>query len=147
MEKPKVLFLCVGNSARSQMAEAILRHLAGDRFESYSAGVEPRGINPLTFRVMRENGISLENQYSKSMNEYIGKVDFDWLITVCEDDEKNCPFYPGKGSRLHWPFEDPAAVSGNEEERLEKFRQVRDAIEEKIKSWLEEFNQLHAIYD
>jgi arsenate reductase (thioredoxin) len=146
MDKSKVLFLCVGNSARSQMAEAFLRHLAGDRFEAFSAGSEPKGINPMTVRVMQEKGISLEGQYSKSMNEYIGKVNFEWLITVCEDDEKNCPFYPGKGSRLHWGFDDPASATGSEEARLSKFREVRDAIEVKIKSWLAEFDQLHSIY-
>lgn len=147
MEKSKILFLCTGNSARSQIAEAFLRALAGDRFEVFSAGLEPKGIHPMTIQVMQEKGISLEGQYSKPLAEYMGKVNFDWLITLCDDADKNCPFFPGMGTRLHWPFEDPAAASGTEEERLAKFRQVRDAIEEKIKSWLEEFELLHSVYD
>jgi len=132
MDKPKVLFLCSGNSARSQMAEAFLRTYAGDRFEVYSAGLEPKGIHPLTIRVMKERDISLENQYSKALTEYMGKVNFDWLITVCDKADKNCPFFPGMGTRLHWSFKDPASAMGTEEEQLIKFRQVRDAIEEKI---------------
>jgi len=147
MDKPKVLFLCSSNSARSQMAEAFLRAYAGDHFEVYSAGLEPRGIHPLTIRVMTERGISLENQYSKALTEYMGKVNFDWLITVCDKADKNCPFFPGMGTRLHWSFEDPASATGTEEEQLIKFRQVRDAIEEKIKSWWAEFELLHSVYD
>jgi arsenate reductase (thioredoxin) len=147
MDKSKVLFLCVGNSARSQMAEAMLRHLAGDRFEAYSAGSEPKEINPLTRQVMQEIGITMEGQYSKSMTEYIGKVNFDWIINVCNDAERACPFFPGKGSRLQWGFDDPAAVTGSEEIKIAKFREVRDAIEVKIKSWLAEFDLLHSVFD
>jgi len=147
MDKPKVLFLCSGNSARSQMAEAFLRTYAGDRFEVYSAGLEPKGIHPLTIRVMKERDISLENQYSKALTEYMGKVNFDWLITVCDKADKNCPIFPGMGTRLHWPFEDPANATGTEEKQLIIFRQVRDAIDEKIKSWLSEFDLLHSVYD
>lgn len=146
MDRSKVLFLCTGNSARSQMAEAFLRHLAGDRFEVFSAGLEPKGIHPMTIQVMQEKGISLEGQFSKPLTEYMGKVNFDWLITVCDNADKNCPFFPGMGSRLHWPFEDPAAATGSEADRLDKFRQIRDEIELKIKSWLAEFDQLHSIY-
>jgi arsenate reductase len=146
MDKSKVLFLCTGNSARSQMAEAFLRKQASDRFEVFSAGLEPKGIHPLTVRVMQEKGISLKGQTSKPLSTYMGKVNFDWLITVCDNADKNCPFFPGMGSRLHWPFEDPAASSGTEEEKLAKFRLVRDAIEGKIKEWLAEFDSLHSIY-
>ncbi len=146
MDKAKVLFLCTGNSARSQMAEAFLRAQAGDRFDVYSAGLDPKGIHPLTIKVMREKGISLENHTSKSLEEYKGKINFDWLITVCDNADKNCPFFPGIGSRLHWPFEDPATASGSEEEKLAKFRLVRDAIEGKIKEWLAEFDLLHSIF-
>ena len=146
MEIIRVLFLCTGNSARSQMAEAILRNAAPDRFEVFSAGLEPKGIHPLTVRVMQEKGISLKGQTSKPLSTYMGKVNFDWLITVCDNADKNCPFFPGMGSRLHWPFEDPAASSGTEEEKLAKFRLVRDAIEGKIKEWLAEFDSLHSIY-
>jgi arsenate reductase len=146
MDKPKVLFLCTGNSARSQMAEAFLRKYANDRFEVFSAGLEPKGIHPLTVRVMQEKGISLEGQTSKLLSVYMGKVNFDWLITVCDNADKNCPFFPGIGSRLHWPFEDPAALVGSEEEQLAKFRQVRDAIELKINNWLAEFDLLHSVF-
>lgn len=146
MDKPKVLFLCTDNSVRSQMAEAFLRHHAGDRFEVFSAGLEPKGIHPLTVRVMQEKGISLEGQTSKLLSVYMGKVNFDWLITVCDNADKNCPFFPGIGSRLHWPFEDPAALVGSEEEQLAKFRQVRDAIELKINNWLAEFDLLHSVF-
>jgi arsenate reductase len=146
MDKPKVLFLCTGNSARSQMAEAFLRMHASDRFEVFSAGLEPKGIHPLTMRVMQEKGISLEGQTSKPLSEYMGKVNFDWLITVCDNADKNCPFFRGIGSRLHWPFEDPAALVGSEEKKLIKFRLVRDAIELKISNWLAEFDLLHSVF-
>jgi arsenate reductase len=146
MEKSKVLFLCTGNSARSQMAEAFLRHHAGDRFEVYSAGLKPKGIHPLTIKVMKEKGISMEEHTSKSLEVYKGKVNFDWLITVCDNADKNCPFFPGTGTRLHWPFEDPAAAIGSEEEKIAEFRMVRDSIEGKIKEWLAEFDLLHSIF-
>jgi arsenate reductase len=134
--KPKVLFLCTGNSARSQMAEAFLRHYAGDRFEVHSAGMEPKGINPYTVRVMEELGISLEGHRSKPLTEYVGKVDFDYLITVCSDADERCPFFPGMGQRMHWGFEDPAALVGSEQETLTKFREVRDQIDVRIQGWL-----------
>jgi arsenate reductase len=135
MDKTRVLFLCTGNSARSQMAEAFLRKYAGDRFEVYSAGLEPKGINPNTIHVMEEIGIDLSNQRSKSLLEYMGKVHFGYMITVCDRAEQNCPIFPGMGIRLHWPFEDPASAVGNEEEKLAKFRQVRDQIDSKVKEW------------
>ena len=146
MDKQKVLFLCTGNSARSQMAEAFLREYGGDRFESFSAGLEPKEINPFTIQVMQEKGISLQRQYSKPLSEYSNKVQFDWLITVCANAEERCPFFPGMGSRLHWPFDDPAAFEGTRQEKLEKFRSVRDAIEAKIKEWLAEFDLLHSVF-
>jgi arsenate reductase len=136
--KAKVLFLCTGNSARSQMAEAFLRKYAGDRFEVYSAGMEPRGINPHTVRAMEEVDLSLNGHRSKPLTEYMGKVDFDYLITVCDDADKRCPFFPGMGKRLHWGFEDPAAFVGSEEETLAKFREVRDQIDTRVREWLEE---------
>jgi arsenate reductase len=139
MNKTKVLFLCTGNSARSQMAEAFLRRCAGDRFEAYSAGLEPRGIHPYTRQVMEEIGIDLSGQRSKDVTEYMGKVHFGYLITVCENAEKNCPrIFPGVGKRLHWALEDPAAFDGSEEEKLRKFRQVRDQIDRRIQEWLAE---------
>jgi arsenate reductase len=137
MQKTKVIFLCTGNSARSQMAEAFLRHYAGERFEVYSAGLEPKGINPYTRRVMEEKGYSLEGQTSKDVRQYLGRVNFGYVITVCDNAEKNCPTtFLGVSQRLHWSFEDPAAYEGSEEETLAKFRQVRDQIEARIQEFI-----------
>jgi len=138
MEKMRVLVLCTGNSARSQMAEAFLRRYAGDRLEVHSAGLEPKGINPYTVRVMQEKGYDLSSHSSKDVGQYLGRVHFGTVITVCDRAEKNCPIFPGVSRRLHWPFDDPAEVTGTDEEKLEKFRQVRDQIEARIKTWLEE---------
>ena len=139
MEKQRVIFLCTGNSARSQMAEAFLRKTAGDRFEVYSAGLTPKGINPLTIQVMEEKGFDLSGQRSKGVKEYLGKVLIQTLITLCDDAEKNCPtVWPGVNTHLHWSFEDPSAFEGTEAQKLEKFRQIRDQIEKRINAWLEE---------
>jgi len=139
MSKAKVLFLCTGNSARSQMAEAFLKKHGGDRYDAYSAGTDPKGINPYTERVMKEMGISLTGQYSKHVKEYMGKVHFGYLITVCGEAEKNCPTaFPSISQRIHWSFEDPAVILGTEEEKLTKFREVRDQIEQHVKEWLGE---------
>lgn len=136
-QKQRILFLCTGNSARSQMAEAFLRHYAGDRFEAYSAGLEPKGIHPLTLQVMEEIGYPMTGQASKGVNIYLGKTLFQYLITVCDQAEQNCPtMWPGVNQRLHWSFEDPAAYDGSEEDKLMKFRAVRDQIEQKIKEWV-----------
>jgi len=136
MEKKKVLFLCTGNSARSQMAEALLRKYAGAEFEVYSAGLEPKGIHPSTVRVLDELGIDTSAQASKPLSQYAGKVNFDYLITVCSNADQKCPYFPGMGVRLHWPFDDPAAFEGTEAERLAKFREVRDQIDERVRSWV-----------
>ena len=137
MDKPVILFLCTGNSARSQMAEAFLRKHAGDRYEVLSAGTEPKGINPLTVRVMDEVGISLDGHRSKSLSEFLGKVRIHYAITVCERAEKSCPsVWPFCQERMFWPFDDPAAIDGSEEIRLKKFREVRDLIEAKVKEWI-----------
>lgn len=139
MSQMRVLFLCTGNSARSQMAEAFLRKYAGDRFEPHSAGLEPKGLNPLTVRIMNEVGIDVSGQKSKGVDTYLGKLLFQYLITVCDDADKNCPnTWPGISTRMHWSFEDPANFEGTEEEKLTKFREVRDLIETKIKEWLAE---------
>jgi arsenate reductase (thioredoxin) len=139
MQKVRVLFLCTGNSARSQMAEAFLRAFGGPGYEAHSAGLKPQGIHPLTHRVMAEAGISLEGQYSKNVSEYLGKLHFSHLITVCDSAQKQCPtVFPGTGYRLHWSFEDPAGIPGTEEEKLTGFRQVRDQISRRIREWLEE---------
>ncbi len=137
MNTQRVLFLCTGNSARSQMAEAFLRKYAGKYFEAHSAGLDPKKVNPFTIQVMQEAEIDISNQASKGVETYLGKVLFQYLITVCDDADKNCPtVWPGVNKRMHWSFEDPAAFQGTDEEILEKFRQIRDLIDKKIKTWL-----------
>jgi arsenate reductase len=119
------------------MAEAFLRNYGGERFEAYSAGLKPKAIHPYTEQVMEEIGIPLAGQHSKSFQEYMGKVHFAYLITVCAEAEKNCPTtFPGMGQRLHWFFEDPAAFNGSDDEKIRKFREVRDKIGERIRDWL-----------
>jgi arsenate reductase len=137
MEKISVLFLCTGNSARSQMAEAFLRHYGGDRFEVYSAGLEPKDIHPLTYYVMQDLGFDLSGQHSKDVREYMGKKHFSFLITVCAHAEENCPrIFPGVGERLHWAIDDPVAFKGNENAKVEKFREIRDEIAKRIQTWI-----------
>jgi arsenate reductase (thioredoxin) len=137
MNKIKVLFLCTGNSARSQMAEAFLRTFAGHKYEAYSAGLEPEEIHPLTRVVMEEIGIDISSQYSKALKDYMGKMHFGYLITVCSEADKRCPsVFPGMGQRLHWDLEDPAKFIGSEEEKLQKFREIRDQIRLNIQSWI-----------
>ena len=135
----KVLFLCTGNSARSQMAEGLLRKHAGGHYEAYSAGLEPKGMNPYTVRVMEEIGVDVRGQRSKSVREYLGKLHFGYLITVCAHAEENCPTtFPGVSRRLHWAFDDPAAATGSDEEIMQKFRDIRDQIDRRIRDWLAE---------
>jgi arsenate reductase len=136
MGKTRVLFLCTGNKARSQMAEALLRKYAGDRFEVHSAGLEPGLIHPYTVQVLREAGLDTAGLYSKRIERFLGRMHFGYLITVCENAEEQCPIFPGVGQRLYWPFEDPLAFEGTEEEKLAKFRQVRDQIDRRIRDWL-----------
>jgi arsenate reductase len=139
MEKAKVLFLCTHNTARSQMAEAFLISFAGDRFEVFSAGTEPREIDPHAQKVMAEVGLDLSKQRSKSVVEFLGKMSVGYLIIVCEKVEENCPItFPGFMYRMFWPFEDPVAFVGSDEQKLEKFREVRDMIAARIKLWLRE---------
>lgn len=139
MNKPKVLFLCTGNSARSQMAEGLLRSLAGEYFEVFSAGVEPKGsILPEVQEVMREARIDISQQWSKSVREYLGKVHFAHVITVCADAEQNCPaVFLTMGKHEHWPFDDPANFLGDAASRLAATRRVRDEIEIHLRKWLE----------
>ena len=136
MNKPKVLFLCTGNSARSQMSEALLRNYAGEHFEVYSAGIEPRGINPLTIQVMQEMGLDLSGHTSKDIKSFIGKTSFEYMITVCGRAEESCPIFPGMGIRLHWDIEDPSKFAGTPAEQVAKFREVRDCLDQKIRLWL-----------
>jgi arsenate reductase len=137
MSKPKVLFLCTGNSARSQMAEGLLRALAGDEYEVFSAGTEPKGkILPEVQEVMQEAGIDISKQWSKSVSEYLGKAVFAHVITLCSDAEDNCPaIFLNMGIHDHWPFDDPA--ESGDEDRLTRTRRVRDQIEERLHLWLE----------
>lgn len=139
MARPRVLFLCKWNRARSQMAEAFLARAAGDRFDVYSAGLGADPVHPLTVQVMAERGIDLGGRLAKGVKEYLGKMTFAYIITVCDAAEPGCPTFPGLLSvRLSWPFPDPLDVTGTEEERLVAFREVRDAIEARVLSWLEE---------
>jgi len=119
------------------MAEAFLRFYAADQFEVYSAGLEPKDIHPLAVRVMQEIGLDLKGHYSKSVAEYLGKVHFGYVVTVCANAEERCPIFPGVSQRLHWSFEDPVAFSGSDEARLSMFRQVRDQIGDRVRTWLE----------
>ncbi len=134
----RVLFLCTGNSARSIMAEALLRHYAPDQFEVYSAGLEPKGINPFTIRAMHEIGFDVSGERSKDVMEFLGKVHIGHVITVCSNAEERCPIFPFSTQRLHWPFEDPAAFQGTDDAKMVKFREVRDLIDQRIRAWLRE---------
>ncbi|HKW30626.1 MAG TPA: arsenate reductase ArsC [Verrucomicrobiae bacterium] len=137
MPKPSVLFLCAHNAARSQMAEALLRKHAGDRFDVVSAGLEPTFVHPLTVRVMNEVGVDISRQRAKGLDGIMGKMKFDFAIIVCERTQENCPqIYPFALQRVYWPFEDPAEAKGAEAEQLQKFRGVRNQIEDKIRTWL-----------
>jgi len=140
-----VLFVCSHNSARSQMAEGLLRHLAGDRFEVYSAGVEPGTLNPLAVKALAEIGIDISHQQAEGINRYLGHVPIYTLIIVCDKAAQTCPrIWPGARETLHWYFDDPAAVEGSEEEKLAAFRTVRDQIKEKLEPWLAEASQSRA---
>ena len=135
MEKTKVLFLCTHNSARSQMVEGLLRHLAGDRFEVMSAGTEATYVRPVAVRAMQELAIDISGQESKTLDRYLGEH-FDYVVSVCDEANETCPVFPGAKRRLHWSFEDPSQATGDEEERLEVFRMVRDEIKERIEGEL-----------
>jgi len=137
MNKTRVLFICTGNSCRSQMAEAFLKKYADDKYEVYSAGLEAQGIHPNTIKVMKEIGIDISKQKSKDLKKYLGKKHFGILITVCARAEEECPIFPDVSTRLYWPFDDPRAAEGSEEEILNKFREVRDKIEAKVKNFID----------
>lgn len=134
-----ILVLCTGNSARSQMAEAYLKRLAGDGFAIYSAGLEPRPIHPYTIQAILEDGIDIRDQRSKGVKEFLGKMGFRYVITVCEKAEKNCPTtFLGGFDQIFWPFEDPSVFEGEETDKPDKFREVRDLIKERISKWIRE---------
>jgi arsenate reductase len=139
LTKQTVLFLCTGNSARSQMAEAILRHLAGDRFDAHSAGIEPKEIHPLTHEVLAEIGIDSSQLQSKDFRMYLGRCLIHHAIVVCSGASQRCPsIYPFARWTHEWPFEDPAAFAGRLLEQRAKFRAVRDAIQRRIREWLQD---------
>jgi arsenate reductase len=133
-EPIRVLFVCTGNSARSVMAEALLRHHGGERFEVHSAGTEPKGVNPLTLRVLGEAGMDASFARSKSVAEFLGQT-FDYVVTVCDQARQTCPVFPGVHESLHWGYEDPAAAEGTEEERLAVFRAVFIQMAERVRQF------------
>ena len=138
MSKKRVLFVCIHNSARSQMAEAFLKELAGDKFEVESAGLEPGKLNPVVVKVMKEVGIDISHNKTKNVFDFYkqGKQ-YDYVITVCDESQSGaCPVFPGKGERLHWGFEDPSSFTGTEEDKLKRTRAVRDRIRTKIKEFM-----------
>ena len=134
--KKRVLILCTGNSARSQMAEGLLRHDAGDRFEIFSAGTKPSHVRPEAIAAMRELGIDISGHCSKSVGEFAGQH-FDYVLTVCDNAKEACPIFPGETIRIHESFQDPAEVRGTDEERLLAYRQVRD----ELRTYLSRFPQ------
>jgi arsenate reductase len=133
----RVLFVCTGNSARSLMAEAFLRAIGGESFDVSSAGTNPKGINPMTVRVLHEVGIDDPRLRSRSVGEYLAE-EFDDVITVCDQAREVCPVFPGGARRLHWSCDDPAAARGTDEERVGEFRRVRDEIEVRIRAYVAE---------
>jgi arsenate reductase len=137
MKKQKVLFVCVHNSARSQMAEAWLNTLHGDRFEAQSAGIEPGTLNPLVVQAMEEEGIDISKNRTKSVFDVLKSGElFSWVITVCDEaNAERCPVFPGMTKRLHWSFRDPASLSGSLEEKMTAVRKIRDDIKAAIKQW------------
>jgi arsenate reductase (thioredoxin) len=137
VSRQRVLVLCTHNSARSQMAEGLLRALAPDRFDVASAGTEASRVHPLAIRAMDELGIDLRGHQSKTLDRFLAEP-WDYVITVCDSANERCPLFPGRTTRLHWSFEDPSAAAGSEAERLTVFRRVRDAIAGRLRGWLAE---------
>jgi len=135
MPAQRVLFLCTHNSARSQMAEGLLRRLGGDRFEAHSAGTEATGVRPLAIQAMAELGIDISKQTSKTLDPYVDQG-FDYVVTVCDDANESCPIFPNATHRLHWSLPDPSKATGNEAERLAVYRKVRDGLRARIQEEL-----------
>lgn len=144
--KKKVLFICIHNSARSQMAEAFLNHLCGDQFEAHSAGLEPGKLNPIVIEAMKEVGIDISGKQTKAVFDmFKSGRSFAYLITVCDETSaERCPIFPGVTTRLHWSFSDPSAFQGTHEEKLVRTREIRDTIKAKIKEWCAEVCDLVA---
>ena len=143
---PNVLFLCTGNSCRSQIAEGWLRHLAGDRFSAYSAGLEPSSLNPLAVEAMQEIGIDISGQHSKDVVGLLGQH-FPYIITVCDRARDSCPIFPGVCIRQHWPIEDPARAPGSHDQRMQVFRTTRDEIGAQVRSFIQASNAVQASSD
>ena len=135
-----ILVLCTGNSCRSQIAEGYLRHFAKGKANVYSAGIETHGVNPKAIAVMKEDGIDIANHTSNNVNEY-NDVVFDYIITVCDNAKENCPYFPSQAQHFHYNFEDPAKVKGNEEEIINKFREIRG----RIKEYSDDFVKMHVL--
>ncbi|PYK59572.1 MAG: arsenate reductase ArsC [Verrucomicrobia bacterium] len=140
MNPIKVLFVCVHNSARSQMAEAYLNHFGEGRFEADSAGLEPGELNPRVVQMLKEDGIDISQNKTESVSDVLkqGKR-FDWVITVCDEaSAEKCPVFPGAGKRLHWGFTDPSSLTGTEEQKLQRTREIRDEIKKRVQAWVRE---------
>ena len=135
-DRTRVLILCTGNSARSQMAEGLLRHDGGEAFVVESAGLEPSFVRAEAIEAMREISIDISDHRSKSIDEFTGRP-FDYVITVCDNAKQNCPMFPGTTHRVHWSIEDPAAVGGAEQTRLEAFRAARDDLRARLRKFIE----------
>ncbi|MCM2314376.1 MAG: arsenate reductase ArsC [Thermoanaerobaculia bacterium] len=133
--RQRALILCTHNSARSQMAEGLLRQMAGDRFEVESAGTEETRVNPLAIAVMSEIGIDISSHTSKTLDRFLNQR-WDYVITVCDNANESCPVFPGADTRLHWSFEDPSAAKGSDEERLDAFRRIRDQIRARLRAFV-----------
>ncbi len=132
--KKRILFLCTHNAARSQMAEGLLRAIAGERFDVFSAGTEATGVHPLAVAAMRELGIDISGHASKTLDAFRGQR-FDAVITVCDSANESCPLFPGGTERIHWDFDDPTAATGTDEERLRVFRRVRDELQARLRTF------------
>ncbi len=139
MEKKRVMFICIHNSGRSQMGEAFLRHVASDRFDVFSAGIESGKLNPLVVKAMKEAGVSMDGHYAKKAQDFVDRGEhFDYVITVCdESNAERCPMFPGKHERMHWGFPDPSALTGSDEEKLSGIRPIRDAIRDKVQEFIQ----------
>jgi arsenate reductase len=134
-QKQRVIFICTHNSARSQMAEGLLRHLAGERYEVFSAGTQSTRVNPLAIKAMAEKSIDISSHTSDHIDNYMG-MEFDYVITVCDNANESCPYFPTNKTKWHWSFADPSAATGTEEEKLAKFREIRDQIEKRLQTLL-----------
>ncbi len=135
--KKKILVLCTGNSCRSQIADGYLKYFAGEKAEVYSAGVETHGVNPRAIAAMKEDGIDISKNTSNNVNEY-GAIDFDFIITVCDNAKERCPYFPSNAKQFHYNFPDPAKAKGSEEEVLQQFRAVREMIKEYCRKFVKE---------